>query len=103
MEITIINPEVIISIQNPNNNYSSRNVNAQQRFKVQNKPNIGGLERNTRGKYNSQVVKGAMFAIQKQIPYGRKRHTKDFQAAPHVEDLAANFATWQQILPGLKI
>ena len=55
-----------------NNNYSSRNVNSQQGFKVQNKLNIGGLERNTRGKYNSQVVKGAMYAIQKQIPYGRK-------------------------------
>ena len=50
------------------------------------------MERNTRGKYNSQVVKGAMFAIQKQIPDGRKRYTKDFQAALHVEDLAANFA-----------
>ena len=33
-----------------------------------------------------------MFAIQKQIPDGRKRYTKDFQAALHVEDLAANFA-----------
>ena len=33
-----------------------------------------------------------MFARQKQIPYGRKRYTKDFQAALHVEDLAANFA-----------
>ena len=65
----------------PNNNYSSRNLNSQQGFKNQNKPNIGELERNTRGKYNSQVVKGAMFAIQKQIPDGRKRYTKDFQAA----------------------
>ena len=59
----------------PNNNYSSRNVNSQQGFKVQNKPNIGGLERNKRGKYNSQVVKKAMYAIQKQIPNGRKRYT----------------------------
>ena len=75
-----------------NNNYSSRNVKSQQGFKDQNKPNIGGLERNTRGKYNSQVVKEAMFAIQKQIPNGRKRYTKDFQAVLHVEDLAANFA-----------
>ena len=34
-----------------------------------------------------------MFAIQKQIPDGRKRYyTEDFQAALHVEDLAANFA-----------
>jgi hypothetical protein len=38
------------------------------------------------------VVKGAMYAIQKQLPYGRKRYTEDFQAALHVEDLAANFA-----------
>jgi hypothetical protein len=37
------------------------------------------------------VVKGAMYAIQKQVPYGRKRYTKDFQTALHVEDLAANF------------
>ena len=42
--------------------------------------------------YNSQVVKGAMFAIQKHLPNGRKKYTKDFQAALHVEDLAANFA-----------
>ena len=33
-----------------------------------------------------------MYAIQKQLPYGRKRYTKDFQAALHEEDLAANFA-----------
>ena len=33
-----------------------------------------------------------MFAIQKQLPDGRKRYAKDFQAALHVEDLAANFA-----------
>ena len=33
-----------------------------------------------------------MFAIQKKIPDGRKRYTKDFQSALHVEDLAANFA-----------
>ena len=33
-----------------------------------------------------------MYAIQKQIPYGRKWYTKDFQAALHEEDLAANFA-----------
>ena len=44
------------------------------------------------GKYNSQVVKGAIYAIQKQLPEGRKRYAKDFQAALHVEDLAANFA-----------
>ena len=38
-----------------------------------------------------------MYAIQKQLPYGRKRYTKDFQAALHVEDLAANFARTEDI------
>ena len=33
-----------------------------------------------------------MYAIQKQLPDGRKRHAKDFQNALHVEDLADNFA-----------
>ena len=74
------------------NQSTSRNNNFQQGFKEQNKTNIGGLERNVRGKYNSQVVKGAMFAIQKQLPNGKRKLSKDFQAALHVEDLAANFA-----------
>ena len=33
-----------------------------------------------------------MFAIQKQLPDGKKRYAKDFQAALHVEDFADNFA-----------
>ena len=33
-----------------------------------------------------------MYAIQKQLPDGRKRYAKNFQNALHVEDLVANFA-----------
>ena len=47
------------------NKYTSRNNNFNQGNKAQSQQNIGGLERTRRGKYNSQVVKGAMFAIQK--------------------------------------
>ena len=61
-------------------------------IKADSQQNIGGLEKTRRGKYNSQVVKRAMFAIHKQLLDGRKRYAKDFQAAFHVEDLQANFA-----------
>ena len=87
------------------NKSTSRNNKFNQGIKAQSQQNIGGLERNRRGKYNSQVVKGAMFAIQKQLPDGRKRYVKDFQAALHVEDLAANFAKngdIYQLLHGLE-
>jgi hypothetical protein len=67
-----------------NNNYSSRNIYSNQEFRDQNKSNIGDLERMSRSKYSSQVVKGAMYAIQRQLPDGRKRYAKDLQASLHV-------------------
>ena len=74
------------------NKCTSRDNNFNQGIKEHSQQNIGGFERTRRGKYNNQVVKGAMYAIQKQLPDGRKRYAKDFQAALLVKDFSDNFA-----------
>ena len=54
---------VDIKYSNKFNKSTSHNNSLNKGIKDQSLHNIGGLERTQRGKYNSQVVKGAMYAI----------------------------------------
>ena len=52
----------------------------------QNKPIIGGMEKNSRGKFNSVVVKNAMSAINNSPNKKVRQYAKDLQSALFVEN-----------------
>jgi hypothetical protein len=63
----------------------------QDKFK-QNRPNLGELEKNSRGKFNIVVVKNAMSAINNKPNKKVKQYAKNLQSTLCVENLTVKYA-----------